>query len=106
MKIHRILFLAAALGTAQLALAKLPFSNDAFGRIDGTLDFCAQANPEAAQKYEAGKKAIVQDVPEQEVAEARSTKEYQDAYEWVTAEFGKAPKDQAVAACKAYLDGK
>lgn len=105
MKIHRILCLGAAFVIPQLALAKLPFSNDAFGKIEGTLDFCAQANPQAAQKYQEGKKQMVRDVPEKEVAEARKTQEYKNAYQWVSAELGKVPKDKAVEACNAYLEG-
>jgi len=106
MKIYRILCLVAALGIAQLAQAKLPFPNDVFGRIEATLDFCAQANPEAAQKYQEGKKQIARDVPEQEVAEARATTEYKDAYESISAQLGEAPRDQAVEACKAAVEDK
>jgi hypothetical protein len=105
MKIHRILCLGAAIVLPQMALAKLPFSNDAFGRIEGTLDFCAQANPQAAQKYQEGKKQMVHDVPEKEVAEARKTQEYKDAYQWISGELAKQPQDKAVQACSAYLEG-
>jgi len=106
MKIHRILCLVAAILIAELALAKLPFSNETFGRIDGILDFCAKANPDAAPQYQERKKAMIGDVPEKEVTEARGTKEYKDAYEGVSAQLGEVKKDQAVAACKAYLEGK
>ena len=41
-----------------------------------------------------------------EVIEARRTKKYNDAYEGITAGLDKAAKDQAIAACKAYLEGK
>jgi len=105
MKIHRILCLGAAFVIPQLALAKLPFSNEVFGRIEGTFDFCAQANPKAAQKYQEGKKQFVRDVPEQEVAEARKTQEYKDAYEWVSGELAKVPKDKAAETCAAALEG-
>jgi hypothetical protein len=106
MKIHRILFLASAIVITQIALAKLSFPNDAFGRIEGTLDFCAKVDPEAAPKCQERKKGIVGDVPENELAEARGAKEYKDAYEEISAKLGEVPKDQAVAACKAYLKGK
>jgi len=105
MKIHRIVCLAAAIVVPQLALAKLPFSSEAFGKVEGTLDFCAQADPPAAPRYQEQKKHLVRDVPEQEVAEARSTQEYKDAYEWVSAEIGKQPKGKVVEACTAYLNG-
>ena len=103
MKIRRIVCLAAAIVIPQFALAKLPFSNDAFGKVEGTLDFCAQADPQAAPKYQAQKKQLVRDVPEQEVSEARSTQEYKDAYEWMSNELGKVPKDKAVQTCRASL---
>jgi hypothetical protein len=105
MRIHRILCLGAALVVPQLALAKLPFSNDAFGTVEGTLDFCSQANPQAAPKYQERKKSLVRDVPEKEVTEARQTQEYKGAYRAVSAELGKVPKDQAVEACTAFLEG-
>jgi hypothetical protein len=105
MKIYRILCLVAAIVIPQLALAKLPFSNDAFGKIEGTLDFCAQVDPQAAPKYQEQKKQIVRDVPEQEIVEARDTQEYKDAYEWISAELGKVPKDKAAKTCAASLEG-
>ncbi len=106
MKIHRMFFLGAAILIGQMASAKLPFSNDALGQIEGTLDFCAQVNPEAAPQYQERKKAMVADVPEKELTEARGTKEYKDAYEGISAKLGEAPKPQAVGACRAYLEGK
>jgi hypothetical protein len=106
MKIHRVICLGAALMVATPALAKMPYTNDAFGKVEGTLDFCAQVDSHSASKYQERKKALVKDVPQKEVDEARESKEYKDAYDWVTDEFGKAPKDQAVQACSAYLDGK
>jgi len=106
MKIHRIICLAGVIAIGQLALAKLPFSNDTFGRIEGTLDFCAQAHPEAAPQYQERKKAMVGDAPEKEVAEARGTQEYKDTYQGISAQLAKVPKDRAVAACKAFLEGK
>jgi hypothetical protein len=103
MRIYRIVCLVAAMVVPQIALAKLPMTNDVFGKSEGTLDFCATADSEAAPKYQERKKSLVRGVPEKEVAEARNTKEYKDAYEWVTTELGNVPKDQAVAACTAIL---
>jgi len=101
MRIHRILCLSAALLLPTLLLAKLPFSNDAFGRVEATLDSCAQADPAGAPKYQERKKALVKDVPEKEVAEARASQEYRDAYDATTTEIGKQPKDKVVEACTA-----
>ncbi len=104
MRIHRVFTLGIALFVSQLALARLPFSSEALGKVEGTLDFCAQADPPAAAKYQERKKALVKDVPEKEVAEARKTQEYRDAYDWITTELGKVPKDQAVQACAVGLE--
>lgn len=106
MKIHRILCLSAAIVIPQLALAKLPLPNDAFGKIEGTLDFCAQIDSKGAAKYQEQKKLLVRDVPEQEVAAARETTEYKDAYTWIGEELGKLPKDKAAKTCAASLEGK
>jgi hypothetical protein len=105
MRIDRILCLGAALVIPQLALAKLPFTNDALGKVEGTLDFCAQADPPAAPKYKEQKKGLVKGVSEKEVTEARRTQEYKDAYDWMAAELAKVPKDRTVQACTAYLGG-
>jgi hypothetical protein len=106
MKIYKVMCLGAALAIAPLALAKLPFTNDAFGKVEGTLDFCAQVDPHAAPKYQERKKALVEGVPEKEVEEARETQEYKDAYDWVTDELDESPKEHAADACSAFLQGK
>lgn len=103
MKIYRVLCLGTALVMAPVALAKLPFSNDAFGKVEGTLDFCAQTDAASASKYQERKKMLVKDLPEKEVAEARASQEYQDAYQGITTELEKLPKEKVVEACTAYL---
>lgn len=105
MRIDRIVVLTAAILLSHFALAKLPITNDVFGKSEGTLDFCAQVNPQEAAKYQERKKSLVRGVPEKEVADARKTQEYKTAYEWITGELAKAPKDQALAACNAVLQG-
>jgi hypothetical protein len=106
MRSLHVLCLAAALVLPLLALAELPFSNDLFGRVEGTLDFCAQADPSNAPKYQEKKKTLVKDLPEKEVAAARQTSEYQSAYKSTTEEAAKGPKDEAVKSCTAALDKK
>lgn len=105
MKIRKSLCLGVAIVTSQLALAKLPFTNDVFGKSEGTLDFCAQVDPASAPKYQARKRALVRNVPD-EVTEARTTEEYKKAYDWMTSELKKVPNDQAVQACTAALNSK
>jgi len=105
MKIHRILCLFAVIALPQLAQATLP-PNSALGQVEGTLDFCAQVDPPSAAKYEERKKLLVQGQPENEVAEARKTTEYKEAYDSISEALGKVPKDQAVKSCSDFLKGK
>ena len=105
MRIHRLVCLGVVLLLAQVALAKLPFSNDALGKVEGTLDTCAQADAQAATKYQERKKALVRGVPEKEMAEAREKQAYKDAYDSVSADISKLPKDHVVEACTAFLKG-
>jgi len=103
MRIHRIICLVAAIGIPQIVFAKLAMPNDVFGKSEGALDFCAQADPESAPKYQARKKALVKDAPEKEVAEARNTKEYKDGYDLVTSQLASLPKDRVVEGCASVL---
>ena len=105
MRIYRILCLSMAITLPQLALAKLP-PNSALGQVEGTLDFCAQADPQSAAKYAEFKKALVQGEPEKEVAEARKSTEYKEAYDAIGEALGKVPKEQAVKTCTSLLESK
>jgi len=105
MKIHRVLCLGAALVLAPVALAKLPFPNESFGKVEGTLDFCAQSDPQSASKYQERKRAIVKGISEQELAEARATQEYRDGYDSTSTDLAKLPKEKVVDACTAFLKG-
>lgn len=105
MKILRIVCVTAAILFPQLMLAKLPFPNDTFGKLEGILDFCAKADPQSASKYQAQKKTLVKDATEKEVAEARQSQEYKDAYDAVSTELGKEPKDKVAETCAASLEG-
>lgn len=103
MKIYRTVCLTAALAISSLALAKMPYNNDAFGKLEGTLDFCAQTDAQSAPKYQKRKKALVRDASEQELAEARASREYRDAYDSTSSVLAKAPKENVVEVCTALL---
>jgi hypothetical protein len=105
MKFHRTLCFCVSIALPPLAVAKLPPS-PAFGQLEGMLDFCAQADSESAVKYKEFKQHLVQDVPEKEVAAARMSTEYKEAYDAINAALGQAPKDQAVKACTSLLESK
>src|SRR5690349_19929353 len=106
MRTFRIVCLSAALTLTPLALAKLQLPNDLFGRVEGSLDFCAQADPQSATKYQQQKKVLTQGATQQEVSKARASKEYKEGYDAANDELGKQPKDQAKKACAAALENK
>ncbi len=89
-----------------LALAKLPVPNDVLGRVEGALDFCAQADPQSAEKYQAKKKDLMQGATAEELADARASQEYKDAHQSTTDEMSKQPKEKAKNTCAAALAGK
>jgi hypothetical protein len=103
MRIHRSLLLGVALVIPQLGGAQLPFPNQAFAKLEGTLDFCAKANPKDSEKYEKLKRELVKGASEKDVLETRKTQEYQDAYEQLTSEFTRMQKVKAIKACSASL---
>ncbi len=106
MRIQRLLYLLATVLVAELALAKMPFTNEVFGKVEGTLDYCARIDSQSAAKYEKRKKDLVKDVPEDEVASARKTEDYKTGYEWISNELPKMSKEEIVGACAATLEGK
>jgi hypothetical protein len=91
--------LAAALLMAEAALATVPFTNDVFGKLESTLDYCAQVDSGSAAKYKEKKKALVKDVPENEVTDARNSDEYKEAYDSITAALSKLSKERVSQAC-------
>jgi hypothetical protein len=106
MRISRIIGLAAVLLLASLATATLPVPNGVLGKVEGALDFCAQADPQSASKYQEKKKEFVRGATEEELTEARASQEYKDAYQSSTDEMSKEPKDQAKKTCSSALSGK
>ena len=104
MRNYRSVLLCVALVIPQLGGAQLPFPNQAFAKFEGTLDFCAKANPKDSEKYEKLKKELVKGASEKDVSEMRKTQEYQDAYEQATSDFSKMQKDKAIKACSVSLE--
>lgn len=103
----RLLCLLSVLLLPQFAVSEdLPFTNEALGKIEGTLAYCAQIHSDAAAKYKERSKQFTKDLPEKAVADARKSDEYQKAYKSIKDELGKVPEDQAVQACKAFLEEK
>jgi hypothetical protein len=87
------------------AMADMPIPNDAFGRIEATMSFCAKLDPAAASTYEQQGKLLVREAPAKEIAAARESAEYKEAFESAGVELAKVPKDQAVKTCKSAITG-
>src|SRR5271169_2178552 len=102
MKIRAVLCLSA-LAVAPLALAKLTMPPQTLGQIEGTLKFCTDANPKAEAKYKEFGKMLVKEATEEELKKARASSEYKEAYDSITEQLGKVPKDKAVESCTAFL---
>lgn len=103
MKINRISLACAAIAVPQLALADLPFAAGEFGNLETTLKFCAELQPESAAKYKEIAKRYVGNVPEKDLAEARRTPEYQQAYETNGEFLANLPKERVIEACNSFL---
>ena len=101
-----ILSLAASFAFPQLAGAKLSMTPQGLGFLEGTLDYCSKVDPNSAADYKARAKAFVGDATQEELDKARSSSEYKDSYDSRTSELDKAPKNDTVKACKAFLEGK
>ena len=106
MKINRVLLIGATIMIPQLVNAKLPFSNDAFGKMEGIVNYCAKIDAGSAAKYQERAKLLVKDVPEKELTEARKSAEYKESYDSISADLEKAPKENSIQACRAYLEAK
>jgi hypothetical protein len=99
MRFHSLVLCCAAIALPQLASAQIPFSNDALGKLERTLSYCAEVNPNAASKYQELSKRLLQGVPEKNLSDARATAEYKDSYDSIGAELAKVSKDEAAKAC-------
>jgi hypothetical protein len=108
MRANRILPLGllSALAIPLIAGANLSMTPQALGHVEGTLDFCAKVDPDSAAKYKEREKAFVADASKEELEKARSTGEYRESYDSISAQLDKAPKDQAVKGCRDFLAGK
>lgn len=105
MKTYAILCLAAAIAFPAFALAKLP-PNPAFGQLEATIDYCAQADASSATRYHDLKKRVAEDADEKEVSDARKSKEYKESYDAMTEALAKVPNEQVIKACRSLLDSK
>jgi len=105
MRIFRISCIAVIVTLTSLAMAKLSVPNGVLGKVEGAMDFCAQADPQSADQYKDKKKEFSQGATEEELADARASREYKEGYHSATDEMSKQPKEEAKNSCAAALAG-
>jgi hypothetical protein len=103
MKIHRLLWAAAALPLLQLARADVPFSTHSLGMLEATLAYCARSDPDSALKYQERATRLVRGMLEAELVKARDTQEYKESYSSIADTLSGAPKDQVKETCAELL---
>lgn len=103
MKTNRILCLCAAVTIPQFALAELPFTDESLGTTRAMVDFCGQIDSAIAAKYQQQVALLVQGVPEEELAKARSSDEYKAAYAQTGTALSGISKPDAAEACNRFL---
>jgi hypothetical protein len=104
MKWFRILCLAFVFVAApQLSPAAPDAPPDALGRVEATVNFCVQADAEWADKYkEIGKKSAA-NMSDKQLANARNSTQYKEAYRATSTELAKIPANKAVETCREAL---
>jgi len=103
MKTIKLLSCVVACMLCEIAFAKMPFSNDMLGRVESTLDHCAQIDKSSAEKYAAKKKELAKDATAQEIEAARNSDAYKAAYKDMSDQLAQMPKDDVMQACTASL---
>jgi hypothetical protein len=106
MKFHRVLCGCLALSASQFALADLPMSRPALGQLEGILNFCAKVDPSMAKQYQERSALLLGKASDKDLADARDSDEYRQAYDAVSAELAKVEKDHAVQTCNAMARGQ
>ena len=105
-RVYRYLVFGVAIVVPALGGSQLPIPGQAFGKIEGVIDFCVKADSANSAKYEKSRKELVKDVSDSDLLEMRKTQEYKDGYGQARSEFLKMPKGKAIKACTASLENK
>lgn len=105
MKIYPVLCFGAAMVLSQLTMAE-PVSPPSLGQLEGILDFCSKVDSKSAPKYHERAKAMLGETSEKDMAKARKSDDYKKAYDWISEELQKTPKQDATKACTDFLEEK
>jgi len=104
MKIVHVLSLTSILLLPNLAGAELSISTNSLGRVEGIVEFCSKAVPQDAEKFKDAGKQSSQGASDQELTEARKTKEYKEGYKFVTDTLTLLPLEKTAEACSTALE--
>jgi hypothetical protein len=73
--------------------------------VEATVSFCAHVDSKSADQYKDLGKKVVGGLSEKELAEARSSDDYNQTFEAITDQLEKVPQEKALATCRAALRG-
>lgn len=92
--------LAMLLGSPLLA-ADVPGGKQALGQLDAIVNYCSSLDPALERAGQQRLKTITGKASAQELADARSTDEYHEAYDAMTAQLNGLEREQSAQQCKA-----
>jgi hypothetical protein len=102
-KLSLTLIVLTTLTLPQTVCAESSIPPKALAQIEARVDFCVRVDAASADQYKALGKAIVADMSEKELKEARESSDYKPAYDGLTGQLEKIPHDKAVEGCRAGL---
>jgi len=86
------LFGRGARYSGNLRSPSFPFTNDAFGKVEGNTDFLRTSRSTRGPKLQGAKEGAGKRVPKGNWPRLARHREYKDAYDWMAAELAKYPK--------------
>ena len=102
-KLYLVLAVVTAVTMPPLASAESSIPPKSLAQIEARIDFCVRVDSASADQYKALGKAIVADMSEKELKVARESSDYKPAYDGLTGQLEKIPRDKAVESCRASL---
>ena len=100
-RFHCTLGIAALLTLPQLILAASSVPPKALAQVEASVDFCVQVDSPAADKYKEVGKAVVANMSEKELKDARESAAYKQSYNTIRSQMQKVTGDKAVETCHA-----
>jgi hypothetical protein len=100
LRFYRLLICCAGAVSLNALAADLPsVSPSVLATAEATTDFCAKANPPAADRYREQARPLLRGVSKDQVAEIRASTEYRRAYDSTTELIAKGSQEDALQAC-------